>query len=35
MNSKINGVLFQLKIYEILTSPKLQTNGVILNNCRD
>ena len=23
------------KIYEILTSPKIQTNGVILNNCID
>ena len=23
------------KIYEILTSPKKQTNGVILNNCID
>ena len=23
------------KIYEILTSPKIQMNGVILNNCID
>ena len=23
------------KIYEILTTPKIQTNGVILNNCID
>ena len=23
------------KIYEILTSPKIQTNGIILNNCID
>ena len=23
------------KVYEILTSPKIQTNGVILNNCID